>query len=230
MERLGKLEQALNGGSVNFAPAAESPRELPPPAAFEKKTLIDPPEPEKPSLDETRESFPEEPPHFSANFAADDPAPIEEIAKQPAIASIGYDLGFLDSVNLPLPDIDSEDLEHVEDAWLDNAFDQRLLATGDDLMPIADAPDIAAEAIGGGSREKVAVTNGFSNGVGTATAPAREAAVYMPPVFDDEPTAEMPILSENSSEDELIAYAKAHPVVKKALRILGGTIVEVKKR
>ena len=229
LERIGKLEQALNGGLVNLAPADEAPREQPQPAAFEKKTLINDPAPEERAIDDISASITEEPLHFSENFSAEELVSIEEPPEKPADAQ-PYDLSFLDSINLPLPSIDSEELEHVEDAWLDNAFDERLLATGDDLMPIANAPNIAAAAIGSGSREKIAATNGLSNGAGTATAPAREAAVYTPPVFDDEPAHELPTLSENPSEDEMLAYANAHPVVRKALRIFRGKIVEVKKR
>ena len=127
-----------------------------------------------------------------------------------------------------MPDIDSEELEHVEDTWLDNAFDERLFASGDDLMPIANAPNIAAAAIGG-RRDSAASTNGHSNGGGTATAPARETLVYTPPVFVDDPNGELPVLSEDPSENELLAYANAHPVIRKALRIFRGKIVEVKR-
>ena len=237
LERIGKLEHALNGGSANPFPTVETPREEPKPAAFEKKTLIDDPKSKARVQDNIPEYMPEEPSHFSNSFtveesvpfAEDMPGPIKEVAAQPATASKGYDLSFLDSINLPLPDIDSEDLEHVEDTWLDNAFDERLLSSGDNLMPIPRAPEIAAAAIGK-AREPIPATNGHSNGGGTAAAPARETPVYTPPVFDDDPAGELPTLSADPSEEELMAYANAHPVVKKALRIFRGKITEVKKR
>jgi len=34
----------------------------------------------------------------------------------------------------------------------------------------------------------------------------------------------MPTLSENPTEEEMLAYAQAHPLVKKALRIFRGKI------
>jgi DNA polymerase III subunit gamma/tau len=235
LERIGKLEQALNGGST------EAISEQPQPAAFEKKTLIDEPKPEEPavenlpasipdepSIEQVSAPLPEEPPHFSDSFTDEESFVPEETIEPHAIVAKSYDLSFLDSLNLPLPDIDSEELEHVEDTWLDNAFDERLLASGDDLMPIANAPNIAAAAIGG-RRDSTVSTNGHSNGSGTAVAPARETPVYTPPVFDDEPAGELPVLSEDASEDELLAYANAHPVVRKALRIFRGKIVEVKR-
>mgnify|MGYP001413959658 CR=1 FL=1 len=242
LERIGKVEQALNGGAMDHTAAGDPPREQSQPAAFEKKTLIDEPKPaetvieavpmsipDESAIEHPQESIPEEPPHFSDRFSDDEPVTPEETAEEPAITIKSYDLSFLDSINLPLPDIDSEELEHVEDAWLDNAFDERLLASGDDLMPITGAPNIAAAAIGG-RRDSAASANGQSNGSGTAVATARETPVYTPPVFDDEPAAELPILSENPSEDEMLAYANAHPVVRKALRIFRGKIVEVKRR
>ena len=243
LERIGKLEQNFNGGSTDNLPSAQPPSEQAQPAAFEKKTLVDEPKPEEPesvsipdlitdepvSAKDVKTSVPEEPPHFSDGFSSDDTVIPEEVVETPAVAAKGYDLSFLDSINLPLPDIDSEDLEHVEDTWLDNAFDERLLASGDDLMPIPHAPELAAAAIGG-RRESITSTNGHSNGGGTAAAPARETPVYTPPVFDDRPAEKLPVLSEDPSEDELLAYANAHPVVRKALRIFRGKIVEVRKR
>ena len=243
LERIGQLEQNLNGGSIDSPPASQPPSEQPQPAAFEKKTLIDEPKREEPvsvnvpvvilaqpvAVEDVRTSGPEEPPHFSDGFSNDDTFIPEGVVETPSIAAKSYDLSFLDSINLPLPDIDSEDLEHVEDTWLDNAFDERLLASGDDLMPIPDAQNLAAAAIGG-RRDPITSTNGHSNGAGTAAAPARETPIYTPPVFDDEPAVELPVLSENPSQEEMLAYANAHPVIRKALRIFRGKIVDVKKR
>lgn len=229
LERLGNLERALNGGPVEHVSREEQR-----PAAFEKKTLIDDPKTVEPAGEDTPEppgvpeSLPEEPPHFSDNLAPEEPVSFRERFSQPAAVK-GYDLSFLDTINLPLPEIDPEDLEHVEDPWLDNAFDERLLASGDDLMPIPNAVNIAAEALSG-NRARAAAANGSSNGGGTPEPIARDTPVYTPPVFDEEPAADLPALSDNPTEEELFAYANAHPVVRKALRIFRGTIVEVKKR
>ena len=229
IERIGSLEQELNGRSVSIPAVEHAPREEPKPAAFEKKTLIDDSNPAELAIEGVPASIPEEHPHFLDSFSDEESFASADPVEEPAVAVKGYDLSFLDSINLPLPDIDSEELEHVEDSWLDNAFDERLLASGDDLMPIQNAAQLAAAAIGR-SRDAIAATNGRSNGSGTAAAPARETPVYTPPVFDDEPVGELPILSDDPTEDELLAYANAHPIVKKALRIFGGKILEVKKR
>ena len=218
----------------------QAPREEQRPAAFEKKTLIDEPKAIVPAVETVSEPAagisslppdlsepPEEPPHFSDTSAPEEPVSFRERFSESAAVK-GYDLSFLDSINLPLPDIDPEYLEHVDDPLLDNAFDERLMASGDDLMPIRDAANLVAVALNG-NRQNPAETNGSSNG-NAAEEPARKTLVYVPPTFDDEPDAELPVLSENPTEEELFAYASAHPVVKKALRIFRGTIVEVKKR
>ena len=227
LERLGNLEQAA-GTIPNSQPSAQPQREEARPAAFEKKTLIDEPRPVKPAVEpvpeppELKESFPEEPAYFADTFAAAAPEPVQKPA-EPKPAPIAYDLSFLDSINLPLPEIDPEELEHVDDPLLDNAFDDRLQELGDDLMPIPNAASLVAAALGG-NREKNA--NGHSNG---NTETERKTPVYVPPTFD-EPETELPVLSDDPTEEELMAYAKAHPLVRKALRIFRGEITEVKKR
>ncbi len=42
-------------------------------------------------------------------------------------------------------------------------------------------------------------------------------------------TQPLPELGENPSEAELIAYAEAHPIVRKAMRIFRARVVEVTK-
>jgi len=68
-----------------------------------------------------------------------------------------------------------------------------------------------------------------SNG---STSAAAARAIERPdliPVFQDIPT-EIPILGENPTEEELLTYANSHPVVRQALRVFRGRIVEVKHR
>ena len=228
LKRIGNLENSLNNGSVNFKPAEKDHHE-PSQVIPEKKTLINAPQAEKPAIEDTPEAIPEEPRHFSESFSVDEPAMIESPPDIPVVATKPYDLSFLDSINLPLPAIDSEELEHVDDTWLDNAFDERLMAAGDNMMPIPNASNLAAAAIGG-PRGPIAATNGSADVVETAPDSPGNKAVYTPPVFDDEPIADLLELSENPSSDEMLAYANAHPVVRKALRIFRGKIVEVRKR
>jgi hypothetical protein len=132
---------------------------------------------------------------------------------------------------LKLPPITSEELEHVEDNWLDAEFERRLQQSGDDLNLIKNAPEIAAKLIGDNS------SNGNSahfasaqTGAGTAYAPTKAKSTFVIPEFEeDESSTEMPVLPENPTEEEMRYYAENHPFVKKAMRIFRAKIVEIKK-
>lgn len=218
LERLAMLEQKLSGGQSG--PTPEKKLKKPTPHRLPlKKTL----------------SF-----RTTAEDIADELLPVVD-KKEPPVAETqsttnvitstdrqAYDPGFLESIRLALPDIDSEALEHAEDSWLDSAYDEKLLRSGDDLNPIKNAAKIVETALGRNSQVDAAVFGGTSKTpVGTAAAPAREKTL-VEPVLDVEQAAEIPTLSETSNEEELFAYASAHPVVRKALRIFRGKLVEVK--
>ena len=47
-----------------------------------------------------------------------------------------------------MPPLDAEDLEHVEDKWLDDAYEKKLLLSGDDLMWIENASNIVKLVLG----------------------------------------------------------------------------------
>ena len=136
---------------------------------------------------------------------------------------------FLDSIPIKLSPISAEELEHIEDKNLDEAFDEKLTRFGDKLFPIKNASKLVEAVIG------VTQTNGAkpetsNNGAAaTAFAPARDVSAFIPNLDEDEKETELPALSENPTEEEMLAYAHAHPLVKKALRIFRGKIVEVKK-
>lgn len=229
LERLAGLESRLSS-SIPTVPAEQVPAAVP-----EKKTLNEPPAVEEPEYFGPPDKMPDEPedfmppdfPPFDDSFERTrqvDPVPARVAEKSPELA---YDLGFLDSIDLPLPDIPSEELVHADDDWLDSAFDRRLLASGDDLNPLPSARRLLAAAVKKRGGE-------HSNGNGSSHAndplPALETVAYVPPVFVEEPAAEKPVLSENPTEEELIAYAKADPVVRSAIRIFRGTVTEVRKR
>ncbi len=200
--------------TLNAAPALEEPEFFEPPQpVFEESGEILPVDlPEAPSLPVP--SYPE--PTAAASVRAAEP-------------KVSYDLSFLDSIDLPLPAIPSEELVHADDDWLDNALDQRLAATGDDLKPLPNAAELLAAALK--RRSQPAPSNGNTNGSFAAAAPALEIAAFVPPVFEEEEApAEMPVLSADPTEEELIAYAKADRLVRSALKVFRGTIREVRKR
>lgn len=134
--------------------------------------------------------------------------------------------------NMPskLPPISAEDLEHIEDAKLDEAYETKLLRLGDNLYPIKNASKIIEVLIGSSSENEVSATiETFSNGNGTAAATARKPIFEIPVFETEDETAPLPELSENPTEEELWHYAQSHPVTKKLIRIFRGKLVEVKK-
>jgi DNA polymerase III subunit gamma/tau len=137
---------------------------------------------------------------------------------------------FLDSITFKLPSISSEDLEHIEDSKLDEAYENKLEQLGDNLLPIKNASLIFEKLFAVNNPVAIAET---SNGNGTAAAaPARAKRTYdeiIPAFSDDGDMSQLPKLSENPTEEELLEYAHAHPLVRKALRIFRGKIVEIKK-
>jgi hypothetical protein len=125
-----------------------------------------------------------------------------------------------------LPPLSSLELEHVDDAKLDDAYEEMLAITGDDLQPIAGVEKIAEALIG---RAVTAASNGTrANGSSAAAAARAFAPPVMRPVAPS--TAELPKLSDDATEEELRAYAEAHPSVQAAIRIFKAKIVSVTKR
>lgn len=136
---------------------------------------------------------------------------------------------FLSSVKFKLPPISSEELEHFDDNKLDDAFENKLARLGDRLFPFSEAEKLAQIIIGGTVSQN---GNAFetSNGNGTAAATAKAKPSFEIPDFDaDDADIELPVLSENPTQEELLAYAHAHPLVRKTLRTFRGKIIEVKK-
>ena len=208
LERLGRLEEALGRGDINLGAGKSEAA-----AASEKKTLVS--EPDIPE--------PEFPPYFPSD---EPPEPVPEPARQtPVVPAI--DLSFLDSMPVKLLPIDAADLEHVEDTWLDTAYERKLELSGEDLAPIANAGEIIASILGGFERE---VVRSSSNGSAAATAPAL-STVFTPPDLDtqQEDFAIAATLPADPTDEQLLAYAASHPLTKKAMRIFRAKIVEVKR-
>jgi DNA polymerase-3 subunit gamma/tau len=173
---------------------------------------------------EEKPFYEEEPEHFAPPAVIEEPQTFSNESKFNPISA-----DFLDSVAIKLPPISSEDLEHVEDNKLDDAYENKLLREGDNLFPIKNASKIVEVLIT--DKNSLPGRNDVVNGnSSTAAAPARSKPIFEIPNFDDEDApVELPVLSENPTEEELLAYAHAHPLVRKALRIFRGKIVEVKK-
>ena len=128
------------------------------------------------------------------------------------------------AVPVRLAPLSSIELEHVEDTKLDDAYEEKLVLTGDDLLPLRSAQSIAEKLIGVSVAPQQAVSsNGRS---AAATAPAVDLSSVLP---QPEETVEIPVLGDNPTEEELLAYAEAHPAVRNAKRVFRARIVEVKR-
>lgn len=221
LERLASLEQALAGGASFAASAAavgtEEKKTLNTAPAVEAPPFVEDIYPPEPIPDEPIElrsvDFPEPPEQFEP---ADEP-----FEPEPEAPKYKYDLSFLDTLGL-LSDISSEELAHVDHESLDDAYETELEVSGDDLRPIGNAADLVKTALRKPGQEPVSQSNG------TAAAPAR--VVYSAPVFEEEAPREMPVLSDNPTEEELFAYAEADRAVRATLKVFRGTIKSVRKR
>jgi len=215
VERLNELESTLSGNLSEPRKAAAAP---------EKKTLVSEKEVEK-----WREPECPEP----ATYLKPEFPTIDTTSQEPEIElpvpdePVRPDLSFIETIPIKLPTISSEDLQHIDDEWLDAAYERKLLWSGETLSPIKNAASLAAafRATAANGSRSLADANG-------SAATAAVKAVERPdliPVFDD-PPVEIPKLSENPTEEELLVYANKHPVVKQALRVFRGKIIEVRLR
>jgi len=134
----------------------------------------------------------------------------------------------LEAMPVKLPQISAEELEHIEDAWLDSDFERKLLEAGDNLSPIKNISQIVAILLVEGDGQNSAAAKIESSSGGAAFAPAKEKSSFAMPVFQEEEISdEIPVLPENPTEEQLWKYAENHPLAKKALRIFRGKIIEV---
>ncbi len=228
LERLAALESATDQPLHAQTQASASPvpekKTLNKAPAAEKPLFFDPPEPAPHILPEPSEIAPDQQDQVPPTESKDQPP----ITSEPVVPKRAYDLSFLDGIDLPLPDIPSEELVHADDDWLDNALDQKLAAAGEELKPLANAEQLLAAALKRRS-EPVAANSGQNGSGAAAAAPALDIAPFTAPSFDETEAIEMPVLSANPTEEELLAYASANPVVRSALKVFRGTIREVRK-
>lgn len=249
LERLAKIENNLNGEifesedlnpKKTFEPVAGEP---------EKKTLIIdfPPEeiPFPVSIDKTKfvpqtnfaEIKPElkelttvlENSEFSSvkidvDLVLED---VEEVfsdnAPQNIQSSANELIQLIETTPLKLLPITSEELEHIEDNWLDAEFERKLQQSGDNLALIKDIAKIAASLLGTSS-------SGSNGNKDAKSVNINQTEIILPSAFGTEDISdEIPILPENPTTEEMWHYAENHPFVKKALRIFRGKIVEVEK-
>jgi hypothetical protein len=249
LERLAKLENTLVEGNIQTENSEQPKLDQPFDGKTEKKTLaVDFPLEEVPfPVSRSANSFPKtenrieiiEPPQKFVE--TETPDAISDFNKTP-IKVVEANLVSTNSsriltneiiaaMPIKLPPITSEELEHIEDNWLDAEFERKLQQSGDNLNLIKTASKIVTDLIGDNSSNgNAALLGSIQNGLGTAFAPAKSKPAFIIPEMDlDEGSAELPELPENPTEEEMRAYAENHPFVKKVMRIFRAKIVEIKK-
>ena len=216
LERLVKLETALNDGNFQAdSSSGETIIEQSP----EKKTLT-----ADFSIDEVPFAAKEDSAFkFQPSISEQIPATPEPPAKSKA-------LELIESMPIKFPPVSAEELEHIEDGWLDEAFERKLLSSGDNLSPIPNASEIVEFLLNDNFTNPIsAISEKTNGGSAAAFAPAKEIISFVPPGYEAEISEEIPELPENPTEEQLRHYAENHPLVKKALRIFRGEIVEVRQ-
>lgn len=206
LERLTALE-------AKFEADQTSPSESRKAAAAEKKTLI--------SEIEALES-PGSHQDLLTNASTD--GRIEPDAVESLVFTEHPDLSFLDALPVKLPPMSDEELEHIEDSWLDAAYEAKLARTGDDLLPIISA-SLLVDAV-----SPAASANGARPGASDRSAAEAIAAQFINRVPQpEEIDNEIPELPVEATDDQLREFANHHPAVRRALKIFRGKIVDVRR-
>lgn len=221
LKRLAQLESSL--ASVDLVKEAAAASSL---APAEKKTLkseavspppaplqqapIDPPVEKLAGLEE---------PDLGIGYRDVGTAPDEiELAEpehvEEATPSFS-DLSFVNSLPVKLPPISSDDLAHFDNKFLDPLYERVLAWNGERSGPIPNAEKLIRQLFGDRPEAAVVVASN-----GTAATPARTPlSIQIPDFAESEESGEIPVLSDNPSEAELMAFANAHPSVQRVRRI-----------
>ncbi|MDQ2747746.1 MAG: DNA polymerase III subunit gamma/tau [Acidobacteriota bacterium] len=248
LERLAQLENALANGVLPkeipnqtkaAAPTQEKKTltfdfplaEVPFPVAVDAVSAIKPiatvAEPKQELANER------DPTNFVASFDELPPAEPEhyeaeiEIVAAPTFRERAAEI--ISAMPIKMLPISAEELEHIEDNWLDEAYDRKLQFLGDNLKPITDASSIVEIMLAESRGSDLAAVIETSNGAAAATAPAKSKPIFVMPDFGENESTEIPILPENPTEEQMWEYAAGHPLVKKALRMFRGELIEVRK-
>ncbi len=195
----------------------------------EKKTLISEPEPD-PESEFNDSDLLDEPPDYITDFPepVSEPAPPSNgvVSAKEMIRELSQNAAT--SFPVRLPPLSADMLEHTDDTRLDAGYEEKLTWSGDLLMPINGASELVERYFGNG--QVSTSSTAAANGGAAAAAPARIVDVTsIAPRFEPIEDLELPILSDDPTDAELMAYAEAHPAVRAATRVFRAKIVEVKK-
>ncbi len=244
IERLDALAAGNPLPEITTAERAPSAPVSPPVA--EKKTLKTETAPPAPVIEEPKEEFrahdsqptsidtPEEPPDF-ADFdpAASEPPDFEDRFEAPLIddsrvAPRQVDPPRHDPLPVWLPPLSSDELEHHDVARLDDAYEERLLLTGDDLLPLGSSDTLIKMLFGETAGTVPAGYPKAAVSVSAAAAkPAFDVARFKAEIAPEEPDVPLPELGDNPTPELLQQYARAHPSVRSVMRVFRAKVVDV---
>jgi DNA polymerase-3 subunit gamma/tau len=126
-----------------------------------------------------------------------------------------------------LPSLTTEELAHFDDKNLDALYEFKLLVTGDDLMPLSKTAVMIKALFGEEIEALPKIQRAAAAAPRSLTAKPYDLTDMMPVKEDETLKTELPKLSDAPDEDELRAYAAAHPNVRRVINIFRGKIVEV---
>ena len=134
-----------------------------------------------------------------------------------------------DTPPVRLPSLSSDELEHIEDQKLDDAYEEKLRITGDNLLPIVGASRRLLIRFWRRSNLPFQIFRDQTVQLPQLLPPAFDVTAPKNEIAPKREAVELPVLGDNPTEAELLEYANAHPTVQAAKRIFRAKIVEVKK-
>ncbi len=140
-----------------------------------------------------------------------------------------FNANITDNFSIDVSNVTSEELEHIEDNWLDSAYEKKLEVSGDSLSFIPNASEIVKALIGSSDTVAAATTQNTEHAFKASAGESGSFSHLIPQLSAEEESHEIPELPDDPNDEQLLQYASAHPIVKKALNIFRGKIVAVKK-
>ncbi|MFM9903701.1 MAG: DNA polymerase III subunit gamma/tau [Pyrinomonadaceae bacterium] len=205
-------------------------------ATPEKKTLksdvsvpLSPPAATPAPINKTVSEPPDEPESAVETDPPDYPGGLDEPAFERAFEPEPSNKGF-PPPSVRLGKLSSDELDHIEDQKLDDAYETKLAFSGDDLLPLPSSEKLIEILFGEVYRVPVLDPKPPTNGHAAAVMSAVDVAKFKEEFVPKEEAVELPVLSEAPTEAELFAYAEAHPAVRLARRVFKAKIVDVRKR
>lgn len=210
----------------------------PPPVAT---VAVEPPTAPKPVEHTAARIEPPAPPRFEPSEPPDDFYGFDEPVFEESPFAPGEDFEPVPEPKAPVREsfsqpqvrllpLSSDELEHFDDKRLDEWYEEKLNFVDDDLGLIKNANSIV-KALFGDTSEKLPARSYTPNGrTAAAVVPAFDVAKLKEELghVEDE-HVDLPVLGPDPTDDELLAYAEAHPSVRAAKRVFKAKILEVKK-